>query len=111
MLMAEALELPRVRRRPQPRARLARLRLEAQIFRRRLVRQNLRFTTNQLQAIDAERRIADYRGVPSRAALIRALIDAGMTAICAQPPAGVDVERCSNVQSLRDNPVVLPETV
>jgi hypothetical protein len=88
--MAEAPELPRVRRRPQPQARLARLRLEAQIFRPRLVRQNLRFTPNQLQAIDAERRIADCRGVPSRAALIRALIDAGMAAICAFPPFPVD---------------------
>jgi hypothetical protein len=48
-----------------------------------LVRQNLRFTPNQLQAIDTERRIADYRDVPSRAALIRALIDAGMAALCA----------------------------
>jgi hypothetical protein len=47
-----------------------------------LVRQNLRFTPNQLQVIDAERRLADCRDVPSRAALIRALIDAGMAAIC-----------------------------
>jgi hypothetical protein len=75
------LELSRMRRRPKPlreldgRARAARLRLEAEIYRPHLVRLELRVTPEQLQRLDAERRIADARGVPSRAALFRELVD------------------------------------
>jgi hypothetical protein len=77
-------ELPRVKRRPKPlreldqTARLARLRLEDQIFRPQLVRLGLRVTQQQLERVDAGRRVADSRGVPSRCAMIRALVDEGL---------------------------------
>jgi hypothetical protein len=80
--MSEIFELSRMkrRRRPRPlreldgRARRARLALEAQLFRPPLVPLLLRFTEAQLQRVDAERRIEDSRGVPSRCATIRALV-------------------------------------
>ena len=61
-----------MRRRPKPlreldgRARAARLRLEQEIYRPRLVRLELRVTPKQLARMDAERRVPDARGVPSR---------------------------------------------
>jgi hypothetical protein len=67
-------ELPRTRRRPQPQTRIARLKLEAQLFRPRLVRLNIRFTPGELQRIDEERRVPSYGAIPSRAAMIRQLI-------------------------------------
>lgn len=82
--MFEVSELPRKKRRRRPlreldgRARAARLRLEAQIFRPPLRALNLRLTEAQLLKIDEERRVPDYRGVPSRSALIRSLIDEGL---------------------------------
>ena len=82
--MFEAPELPRTKRRPRSlreldqRARIARLRHEEQIFRPRLVRQNLRLTPEQLERVDAERRVPDSRGVPSRCAMIRELKDEGL---------------------------------
>jgi hypothetical protein len=81
LLMAGPLELSRMRRRPKPlseldgRARAARLRLEQEIFRPHLVRLELRVTPQQLERLDAERRIEDSRGVPSRAAVFRELVD------------------------------------
>jgi hypothetical protein len=74
-------ELSRVRRRPKPlraldqTARRARLRLEQEIYRPQLIRLGLRVTQEQLDRVDAERRIADARGVPSRCALFRELVD------------------------------------
>jgi hypothetical protein len=56
-------------------ARRARVALEREIFRPRLVRLLLRVTPQQLQRLDEERRVADSRGVPTRAALFRALVD------------------------------------
>jgi hypothetical protein len=82
--MFEVPELSKMRRRPRPlkqldpRARLARLRLEAELFRPHLVRQNIRFEPSQLQAVDEERRLPAYGIVPSRAALIRQLIIEGL---------------------------------
>ena len=79
--MVGVSELSRVRRRPKPlreldsRARIARLRLEAEIYRPQLIRLGLRVTPQQLEQLDAERRVPDCRGVPSRAALFRALVD------------------------------------
>jgi hypothetical protein len=79
--MSEIRELSRVRRRPRPlreldgRARAARLRLEQEIYRPRLIPLNLRVTPEQLARIDEERRIHDSRGVPSRSALFRELVD------------------------------------
>jgi hypothetical protein len=70
-----------MRRRPKPlreldgRARAARLRLEQEIFRPHLVRLELRVTPEQLARVDAERRVEDARGVPSRSALFRELVD------------------------------------
>ena len=72
--MTEAPELSRTRRRPPPSARLARLKLERDIFRPRLIRQNLQFEPSQLQQVDDERRVPAYGSVPSRAAMIRMLI-------------------------------------
>jgi hypothetical protein len=66
-------ELSRVRRRPLPPARRARLELEVQLYRPHLVRQNIRFEPRELQAIDDERRVPSYGAVPSRAAMIRML--------------------------------------
>jgi hypothetical protein len=83
--MSKVTELSRVRRRPKPlreldqRARVARLALEAQIYRPPLIRLGLRVTPEQLQRLDAERRIADARGVPSRAALFRELVDEALS--------------------------------
>jgi hypothetical protein len=78
----EVWELSRRKRRPlgdlDPTARNARLRLEREIFRPPLRSLNLRLTVDQLLRIDAERRIADSRGVPSRCAMIRALVDDGL---------------------------------
>ena len=74
-------ELSRVKRRPKPlreldqTARRARLRIEEQIFRPQLIWLGLRVTPQQLERVDAERRIVDTRGIPSRCALIRELVD------------------------------------
>jgi hypothetical protein len=82
--MSEVLELPRMKRRPRPlkaldqRARLGRLRLEKQIYRERLVRHNIRFAPDEIQAIDDERRVAACGAVPSRSAMIRQLINDGL---------------------------------
>jgi len=84
--MSEVSELSRKkrRRRPRPlreldsRARIARLRLEQEIYRPHLVRLDLRVTPEQLERLDAERRIHDSRGVPTRAAMFRALVDEGL---------------------------------
>jgi hypothetical protein len=54
------------------------LRLEREIYRPRLIPLNLRFTETQLRRVDDERRIVNVRGVPSRAAMIRALVDDGL---------------------------------
>jgi hypothetical protein len=73
-----------MRRRPRPlrdldpTARNARRRLEAELFRPPLRPLNLRLTVDQLLRVDEERRVADSRGVPSRSALIRSLIDEGL---------------------------------
>jgi hypothetical protein len=77
--MAEYREFSRVRRRPRPHhpARLARLKIEAEIYRPRLVPVMLRLTAEQIAKIDAERRIPSPTGVPSRCAVVRALIDEG----------------------------------
>ena len=48
--------------------------IEAQIYRPRLVRHNIRFTPGELQRIDEERRVPADGAVPSRAAMIRMLI-------------------------------------
>jgi hypothetical protein len=68
--MSEPFELSRKKRRRRPKplreldqqARIARLRLEQEIFRRHLIRLDLRVTPEQLERLDAERRIADSRG-------------------------------------------------
>jgi hypothetical protein len=79
--MFEVSELPRKKRRRRPlreldqTARRARLELEREIFRPRLVGLFLRVTPQQLQRLDEERRVPDSRGVPTRAALFRALVD------------------------------------
>jgi hypothetical protein len=80
LCMAETHEFSRVRRRSRPHhpARLARLRLEAEIYRPRLVVVTLRLTPDQIAKIDAERRIPTSTGVPSRCAVVRALVDEGM---------------------------------
>ena len=80
--MAKISELSRVSRRRRPRplseldqtARRARLRLEAQIFRPRLVPVLLRLPPDQLQKIDDERRVAACGNIPSRCGLIRMLV-------------------------------------
>jgi hypothetical protein len=72
--MVEVPELSRTRRRSPPQARIARLKLEAQLYRPRLVRQNIRFEPGELQRIDEERRVPSYGTVPSRAAMIRQLV-------------------------------------
>ena len=72
--MDKVPELPRRRRRPLPPARFARLKLEAQLYRPRLIRHNIQFERGQLQQIDDERRVPCYGAVPSRAAMIRQLI-------------------------------------
>lgn len=75
--MTKVPELPRKRRRLPP-ARLARLKLEREIFRPRLLRHNIRFEPGELQQIDDERRVAAYGAVPSRSAMIRQLINDGL---------------------------------
>ena len=50
------------------------MRLEAEIFRPHLVPVLLRFTEDQLQQVDDERRVASYGSVPSRCATIRQLV-------------------------------------
>jgi hypothetical protein len=74
--MFEVPELPRKkrRRRPDSRARAARLRLEREIFREPLVPLNLRLPPDQLQKIDDERRVAASGNIPTRCGLIRQLI-------------------------------------
>ena len=62
------------RRRPVSASRVARLRLEREIFREPLIPLLLKFPEDQLQQIEDERRIAACGAVPSRAALIRMLI-------------------------------------
>ena len=70
-----------MRRRPRPprdldpSARNARRNIEAQIFRPPLVPLLLRFTPDQLQRLDDERRVAACGNIPSRCATIRQLID------------------------------------
>ena len=76
--MVEVPELSRTRRRPLPPARRARLELEAQLYRPRLVRQNIRFELDELQRIDDARRAPAYGSVPSRAAMIRLLVSEGL---------------------------------
>ena len=82
--MVDILEISRVRRRPRPLkeldqgARQARLKLEREIFREPLISLLLKFTESQLQEIEDERRTAAYGPVPSRAALIRQLINDGL---------------------------------
>jgi hypothetical protein len=81
--MSELSELSRKKRRRRlkplreldQRARRARLKLEQEIFRPHLIRLDLRVTPEQLARLDAERRVPDSRGVPSRAVLFRALVD------------------------------------
>lgn len=81
--MVEISELSRVsrRRRPKPlreldqTARKARLALEREIFRSPLIPVLLRFTEDQLQKIDDERRAPAYGNVPSRCATIWQLLD------------------------------------
>ena len=84
--MSELAELSRKKRRRRPtplreldqRARRARLKLEQEIYRPHLVRLDLRVTPERLARIDAERRVVDVRGVPSRAVLFRALVDVAL---------------------------------
>ena len=82
--MLRVPELPRMKRRPRPLrdldqvARVARRKLEVDLFRPRLVRHNIRFAPDELQAIDDERRVAAYGAVPSRSAMIRQLINDGL---------------------------------
>ena len=72
--MAEPVELSRVRRRPRPlreldqRAKSARLQLERELYRPRLVRLDLRVPPEMLERLDAERRVAHF-GIPSRNAM------------------------------------------
>lgn len=81
LFMPEISELPRKKRRPRPlrdlnsTARRARLQLEREIYRPRLIPVLLRFTPNQLQALDDERRVPAYGPVPSRCAMIRLMIE------------------------------------
>ena len=78
--VVEVKELSRVRRRPRPlkqldqRARIARLALEAEIYRDPVATFSIRVTPAQLQQIEDERRTAAYGSVPSRCALIRMLL-------------------------------------
>jgi hypothetical protein len=82
--MLRVPELPRMKRRPRPlrdldqTARVARRKLEVDLFRERLVRHNIRFAPDELQRIDDERRVAAYGAVPSRSAMIRQLINDGL---------------------------------
>jgi hypothetical protein len=82
--MLEVPELPHTKRRPRPSkaldqtARRARLKLERDLFRERLIRHNIRFAPDELQAIDDERRVPSYGAVPSRSAMIRQLINDGL---------------------------------
>ena len=81
--MVEISELSRARRRRRPKplreldptARNARLRLEREIYRPRLVPVLLRLPPDQLQRLDDERRIAACGNIPSRCATIRQLLD------------------------------------
>ena len=54
--------------------------LEREIFRPELVRLELRVIPEQLARVDAERRIEDARGLPSRAVLFRELVDEALGA-------------------------------
>ena len=77
--MVEYRELSRIRRRSKPHspAWVARLKLEAEIYRPRLIPVMLRLTAEQIAKIDAERRIPTPNGVPSRCAVVRELVDEG----------------------------------
>ena len=74
--MSEIFELPRKkrRRRPVSAARVARLRLEREIFREPLIPVLLRLPPDQFQRLEDERRVAAYGSVPNRCGLIRQLI-------------------------------------
>jgi hypothetical protein len=80
LFVSEISELPRKKRRPRPlreldqTARHARLRLEREIYRPRLVPVLLRLPPGELQQIDDERRVAAYGPIPSRCAMTRMLI-------------------------------------
>ena len=73
-----------MRRRPRPlkqldqRTRIARLRLEPEIYRPPVVTFSIRMTKAQLQRVDDERRTAAYGNIPSRCATIRMLVDEGL---------------------------------
>jgi hypothetical protein len=79
--MVDVLEISKVRRRHRPlkeldqTAREARVALEREIYRAPLVAVLLKFTPDQLQRIDDERRVAAYGNIPSRCATIRQLLD------------------------------------
>ena len=64
------------------------MKLEAEIYRPRLVVVTLRLTPDQIAKIDAERRIPDSRGVPSRCALIRELVDEALAFRRSMRPKG-----------------------
>lgn len=53
------------------------MKLEAEIYRPRLIPVMLRLTAEQIAKIDAERRIPTPNGVPSRCAVVRELVDEG----------------------------------
>ena len=76
LFMSEISELPRKKRRRRlvPIARVARLRLEREIFRERLIPVLLRLPPDQFQRLEDERRVAARGSVPSRCALIRMLL-------------------------------------
>ena len=63
------------RRRPVSAARVARLRLERETFREPLIPLPLKFTPDQLQRLDDERRVAACGNIPTRCGLIRQLLD------------------------------------
>jgi hypothetical protein len=94
MFAPQELSRKKRRRRPRPlreldqTARRARIALEEQIFRPQLIRLDLRVTPEQLERIDAERRVADSRGVPSRCALFRELVDEALAFRRSMRPKG-----------------------
>jgi hypothetical protein len=49
--------------------------LEAELYRPPLIPVLLRFTPEQLERLDQERRVPAYNGIPSRCATIRMLVD------------------------------------
>jgi hypothetical protein len=76
LFVSEISELPRKKRRRRlvPTARVARLRLEREIFREPLIPVLLRLPPDQFQRLEDERRVAAYGSVPTRCGLIRQLI-------------------------------------